>query len=198
MSTILDMNHVYKDFYSLDDKGKLIFDKDGKVDIERSEWTKLDQTNFKQRVEGVASRLHGDYSNLAVTIMQQNAFLSMAYMFRKFMAPGIRRHWGKKRYEERTMEFQVGIYPTMYEHLIKPGFQLATWWRRTEEELALLKQYTLGQRWAMLSDQERANIIRGLLELVTVAAIILFIRLIDDDEEGLTFSDNFLIHIPVY
>ena len=182
------------DFYSLDDKGKLIFDKDGKVDIERSEWTKLDQTNFKQRVEGVASRLHGDYSNLAVTIMQQNAFLSMAYMFRKFMAPGIRRHWGKKRYEERTMEFQVGIYPTMYEHLIKPGFQLATWWRRTEEELALLKQYTLGQRWAMLSDQERANIIRGLLELVTFAAIILFIRLIDDDEEELTFSDNFLMY----
>lgn len=182
------------DFYSLDEKGKLIFDKEGKVDIERSEWTKLDQTNFKQRVEGVASRLHGDYSNLAVTIMQQNAFLSMAYMFRKFMAPGIRRHWGKKRYEERTMEFQVGIYPTMYEHLIKPGFQLATWWRRTEEELALLKQYTLGQRWAMLSDQERANIIRGLLELVTFAAIILFIRLIDDDEEELTFSDNFLMY----
>ena len=182
------------DFYTLNEKGKLIFDKEGKVDLDRSQWNKIDQINFKQRVEGVASRLHGDYSNLAVVIMQQNAFLSMAYMFRKFMAPGIRRHWGKKRYEERTMEYQVGIYPTMYEHLIKPGFQLATWWKRTEEELALLRQYTVGQRWAMLSDQERANIIRGLLEIVVIASILLFVRLMDDDEEELSFADNFLMY----
>jgi hypothetical protein len=195
-----------RDFYKLDENGKLVFDKDGKVDLVRSQWEDTpehqDRENFKLKVEGELGRIHGDYSNLAKVAAEQNALLAMAYMFRRFMVPGIRRHWGKERYEERIQKSVEGMYVTTWKKIIKPAFgdikdfvNVNLLRRDLESKLSEMKTMTWGERWVELSDFEKANCIRTLLELVNIALIITLTRLIEgDDDEELTYADNFLIY----
>lgn len=183
-----------RDFYTIEN-GKLVFDKEDKVDLVRSRWTKDDQNDFKYRLEGMMSRIHGDYSNLARVYIQQNAIGSMAYMFRKFLAPGWRRHWGKARYETRNLQSVEGMYVTTFNFVLKPFFDAFKAKRNIEAEQSELSELTWGERWAMLSDHQRANLMRTALEMTQVAIIMILLRLLmggDDDE--LAYSDEFLMY----
>jgi hypothetical protein len=183
-----------RDFYSVED-GKLTFDKEGKVDIVRSMWTVEDQNDFKQRLEGLLGRIHGDYSNLARVYIQGHPVASMAYMFRKFLAPGWRRHWGKHRYETRNLQSVEGMYVTTFNFLFKPFIDAFKAKRNLEAEESEILDLTWGERWAMLSDHQRANLMRTALEMVNIAIIMIMFRLLGgDDDDEITYSDEFIMY----
>ena len=190
-----------RDYYTTEKgSGKLVFDKDNKVDLVRSQWTKIDRDNFKLRLESISGRMHGDYSNLAKVAIEQNAIGSLAYMFRRFVAPGARRHWGKKRYEERAMQYEEGMYITTAKFLFEPLIGALKMKRNIEADLSEVEQYTWGERWAMLSDHERANIMRTCLEVTSMLIITILLKSLipaggDDDKEVVSsYSDEFMIY----
>lgn len=183
-----------RDFYSIEN-GKLVFDKDNKVDLVRSQWTTTDQNDFKQRLEGMMSRIHGDYSNLARVYLQQHPVASLAYMFRKFVAPGWRRHWGQTRYETRNLQSVEGMYITTYNFLLKPYIDAFKAKRNIEAEESEISDLTWGERWAMLSDHQRANLMRTALEMVNVAILMVLFRVLaGDDDDEVTYADEFIMY----
>lgn len=174
---------------------KLVFDPEGKVDLVKSTWTPADRNDFKQRLEGLLGRIHGDWSNLARATIQHHPWVSMLYMFRRFIPPGFRRHWGKHRYETRNLQSVEGMYISTFNFLFKPFVDAFRAKRNLDAEINDIIPLTWGERWAMLSDHQRANIGRTALEIVDVAMIMLLYRLLaGDDDDELSYADEFLIY----
>lgn len=163
------------DHYKVVD-GKLKLDEE--VDEEKSDWENIGRRTYEHYVRGILTRLHGAYSDLERVAIQQNAITSMAYMFRKFIVPGFRRRWGARRYEERTEEFVEGNYRTTLRfanNLIK--------------SLRVKKALMLSREWALMSDMEKANIIRSISEIVALIIVTVLASVAvkfagDDDKEG--------------
>jgi len=119
----------------------------------------------------------------------------MAYMFRKFLAPGWRRHWGKHRYETRNLQSVEGMYITTFNFLFKPFVDAFRAKRNLEAEESEILDLTWGERWAMLSDHQRANLMRTALEMVNIAIIMIMFRLLGgDDDDEITYSDEFIMY----
>lgn len=170
------------DMYNVNNKGQLVLD--DKVDLIKSKWTESDVIDFKIKVRGVLSRLHGEYSELGKVAIQRYALGRMAYMFRKFIIPGFRRRYGRMSYNERLGQFTEGSYVTTFKFLgnavFKPMFGKeatdpeAAFINRLIEDLGSYKMSIFKARWVMLSDHEKANITRTVSEVgFLIVAIIL-------------------------
>lgn len=156
--------------------GKLVLNE--KVNLVKSEWTERDIFKFKQKVKGILSRMHGEYSELGRVAIQRNALGRMAYMFRKFVVPGLRRRWGSYKYIERMGQYTEGNYITTMRFF-------KNYW----QDLLGFKFALMSENWAGLSDHEKANIKRTLSEASFVIASIIvasmFSKSGDDDDEWL-------------
>ena len=169
--------------------GVLVLDKE--VDLDKSDWHRNEgnfgRGKFEHYVRGLLTRLHGAYSDLERVAIQQNAITSMAYMFRKFVVPGFRRRWGALRYEERTENFVEGNYRTTMRFV-------GNLYKTLKSQKALM----LSREWALMSELEKANIIRTIGEVVMlIAAIILAnvaIKFTEDDDEELDLIWNFFAY----
>lgn len=140
--------------------GKLVLNE--KVDREKSEWTLKDEFNFKYKVNGILSRLHGEYSDLGRAAIQRGAMGRMAFMFRKFVVPGWKRRWGSKDYIERLGDYVEGGY-------ISTGRFMGA----LLKDLIHLK-FDINNHWHEMSDHEKANVKRTLTEVsFFIVAVIL-------------------------
>lgn len=146
------------------------------VDLKKSNWTEKDQQEFKRKIRGILSRMHGEYSELGRVALQRNALGRMAYLFRKFVVPGFRRRWGSEKYIERLGQYVEGNYIT-------------TWrfFSQISKDLIGLKFAIMSEKWDTLSDHHKANIKRTLSEItflltaVVLASALYSLR--DDDDE---------------
>jgi hypothetical protein len=141
--------------------GKLVLDE--KVDLEKSEWTEEQRLLFGQKVRGVLSRLHGEYSDLGKVALQRMAIGRMAYMFRKFMVPGFRRRWAKAAYIQRLDDVVEGNYRSF-----------GRFFGKFMRDLFTFQFHVIGENWSMLTKHEKANINRTIVEInFLVAAIVM-------------------------
>lgn len=169
-----DIGSLLDHYYS--ENGVLKVNKD--VDLKLSKWTTKDQFDFQYKMKGILSRLHGEYSDLGRVALQRGALGRMAYMFRKFVVPGLRRRWAKEEYLERLDDFVEGSY-------ISTG----RFFGALMEDLIKMKLSLLSENWSELSDHQKANVRRTLTEVTfLVMALVLAnvaiqqIKDIDDDE----------------
>ena len=169
------------DFYTAEN-GKLIFDKEDKVDEVKSEWTENDRFRHQFKVKGILSRIHGAYGALEKVAIQRGAGGRMAYMFRKFVEPGFKRRWGKRAYNERIEDFVEGNYRTTGE------FFKSMFTNYQEFKMNLLAKSK--HEWSNMSDMEKANIRRTISEVGFLVLAILMakvalaaLRSDDDDDE---------------
>lgn len=173
------------------------------VDLVKSKWTTGEplkdgtptinhQEEFRRKVAGILSRIHGEYSDLGKVAVQRYALGRMAYMFRKFVIPGFKRRWEGSLtegwdisdYSERLQDFQEGNYITMTRFL-----------KNMFKDMNFLKLSMWSENWNEMDDHQRANVVRTLGELVfLISAILLanmFLRLegeADDDNEELLLA----------
>jgi len=84
------------------------------VDLVKSNWTKEEQIIFGEKVKGLLSGLHGEYSELGYSAVQKYALGKMSLMFRKYLVPGVKRRFGKLQYNERIGVYTEGYYRTAF------------------------------------------------------------------------------------
>jgi hypothetical protein len=164
--------------YYYSEGGKLKFDKEGKVDLVKSEWEQKDRFALQYKTKGILSRLHGEYSDLGRVALQRGAGGRMAYMFRKFVFPGYKRRWAKEAYIERLEDFVEGSYRSTADFMKNLG-----------EDFIKLKFSLLAENWDELTDHQKANVRRTITEaaFVTLAIVVARFALakVDDiDDEG--------------
>jgi hypothetical protein len=172
IGTLLDM-------YSIRD-GKLTLDP--RVDLEKSNWTKQEQTNFSFKVKGIMSGIHGEYSDIGRSAMQRYALGRMGIMFRKFIVPGVKRRYKKSSYIERLGEYSEGYYRTT-----------GRFFSNLAKELRTMQFLALGSEWNKLTKYEKGNIIKTLSEVVFLIATLILAGIFlakakDDDDDELMYS----------
>ena len=163
--------------YYTDENGKLRINKD--VSLEKSYWTEEHQQAFKVKVKRLLSRMHGEYSELGRVAAQRTALGNLAYQFRKFIVPGIRRRYGRKTYIQGLDQVVEGNYRTTVKFaygLMKDIFGLSD---------------SLKTEWSGLNDHEKANIHRTISELVLfITLYILMSAFFKDDDDDYAKGDE--------
>ncbi len=127
--------------------------------LKKNNWTEKEQVEYKMKIRGILSRMHGEYSDLGRVAIQRIALGRMAYMFRKFVVPGWRRRWGRPQYIERLGQYTEGNYITFLK-----------FFRNYYKEIGTLQFAVMGENWAGLSDHEKANIRRTISEATFLLA----------------------------
>jgi hypothetical protein len=169
-----DMGPMINFYYA--EEGKLKIRES--VDLEKSKWTKDDRLAFDSDFHARAYKVHGAYGTQEKVAAQRYMLGKLAYMYRKFVYPGIQRRYAKKHYDFRMEQNVEGNYRTttkFFYELFKEmqGFQMAV----------------LTENWAALSDHEKANIKRMMSEMAILLSVITLAGAAysswnDADEEG--------------
>jgi len=174
-----DIGPMLKQYYAKN--GKLMIR--DKVDLVKSEWTEKDQNLFMRRTLGILSRMHGEYSDLGRIALQRYALGRMAYMFRKFVVPGMKRRWAKRHYIQRLDQFAEGNYRTTARFVKNLG-----------QDLVTLKWALLSENWVELNEHERANVRRTITEVAFVIGVYILSNFLwslrgegDEDDDLLAF-----------
>lgn len=163
------------DAYSLDENKNLVLRDD-------VEWSEKERFNFMNKIHAINKSLHGNYNDFDKTVIQKNALGRLALMFRKFMAPGIRRRYGKKIVDVESGEIHEGFMRQFIRQLSQETKELANW--------ALLKENSL-------TDYERSNLRRMTAEVgmyvTTMGMFAIASTLLGDDDDdwiaGLTLYE---------
>jgi len=172
------------DNYSVDKETNMLKfnDHDGKV----VNWSKSDMDDFSARMHRALSRMHGEYSAIGKSELQQQALGRMAIMFRRFVIPGFKRRWEKKQYNNLYGDFTEGNYRTFGRFI-----------KNLSKDLAQLKFSLMTEEWKKLSTRDKANILRTMGEisafLAASALAALVLRAKEDDDK-----DNWALSMAAY
>lgn len=147
------------DFYYVKN-GKLAI-KD-EVDLVKSKWTSEDRQRWARTFRGRADTVHGAYSQEARVAAQRYFIGKLAYMFRKFVMPGIRRRYGREVYSERLHQTREGSYVTTFK-----------FFKKLRKEILGMQFALMSEEWASLSPHQQANIKRTISELALLTSLII-------------------------
>jgi hypothetical protein len=160
------------DFFSVQNN-KLILD--SKV----ANFSKKEQALFDAKVRRVLSSMHGEYTSAGRVAIQRYALGRMAYMFRKFIVPGIKRRWGSKNINNLLGEYTEGYYITT-----------AKFTARLFKDLKGFQFALMSTDYKSLTTTEKANIRKTITELSFMLGTILLSSILinmkedaDDDED---------------
>jgi hypothetical protein len=166
--------------------------KDGKMSPKEGIVFKKDEiAEFERRVLGVNQYLHGIYNKADAGAMQQYALGRLAIQFRKWMRPGWNKRFGTrfgaKFWNERRSMEDEGIYFTTLNFIGRPIIDSISDFRDkagTAEAIGVMK--AIGNivrgygdmltrskvHWETLSDTQKANVIRTVLEYLAFCSAI--------------------------
>jgi len=154
------------DAYSLDEKGNITIRED-------VEWYDTDVFEFQNKLHATNKALHGNYNDFDKTVMQKHTLGRLALMFRKFMAPGVRRRFGKLSIDNELSELHEGFFVTTYRLLLTEMRELKDW--------ALLKENNL-------TEHEKANLKKTVAEIgmwvTTMAMFAVAAGFLGDDDDS--------------
>jgi hypothetical protein len=154
------------------------------VDINKSNWTKEDQTNFSLKVKTVMSGIHGEYTDTGRSAMQRYILGRMGIMFRKYVVPGLKRRYKKSTYIEKVGDYSEGYYRTT-----------VNYFGSIAREFRTLQFSAFGEEWSKLSNSQKSNLIRtaGDVLFLTASIILASIALgkAGDDDDNSAYWANF-------
>jgi hypothetical protein len=178
------------DFYTVKD-GKLVFDKDNVVDKKQSKWTDDDVDKFQLKTKQILRDIHGAYGKEEQAALNNIAVGRMIMSMRKFIAPGFRRRWSFKYYNNTLGDFTEGTYMT---------FGKFAWQGMIKRALGELKIINTDLHnnpdwyWKNLTKQERANVMRTFYEMLALGSTFVLINvitgLLESGEDDDTFFFN--------
>jgi hypothetical protein len=147
---------------------------DGQLQIKQGiEFTKKEETLLRNKLHYVNRSLHGNYSDIDKAVIQRVAQGRLALMFRKFVAPGVKRRWKGLDSNIESDDLQEGFY--------------ITFGRLIREDLQELKAFLM-MRQNTLTETEKRNIRRAIAEIGTFLTVTVALALVgygdeDDDDE---------------
>ena len=132
------------------------------VNLVKSKWTQEDRQRWARTFRGRADTVHGAYSQEARVAAQRYFIGKLAYMFRKFVMPGIRRRYGREAYSERLHQTREGNYVTTYK-----------FFKKLRKEMIGMQFALIGEEWASLSPHQQANIKRTISEMAMLTSVMI-------------------------
>ena len=180
--------------------GAYLVMKDNVTKMDGSAWTQEDEIAFSKKVAGTNFELQGIYNTDDKSAVQQYALGALIIMYRKWIAPALKRRYAGAQYNALKGEFEEGYHVTLWRLLhdsvmdaidaVTEGESGASVWNLLEDFKALRSAILLN--WNKMNEYEQSNIKRALGELATVtglwAACALYGKLppreYEDDERG--------------
>lgn len=154
--------------------GKLILD--SRVDLDKSNWDNEQQILFGEKAKRVLARIHGEYSILGKSAIQKYALGRLGIMFRKFIVPGIKKRWEKKKVNELLGDYTEGSYR-----------EFGLYIKKLAESVKAMQISIANDHWDQLLPREKANIKRAIAEVMamTMFAVLgtIFLNLKGDDDD---------------
>lgn len=147
--------------------------KKGYTKADGSEFTKEDIIKFSRKSAAINQRMHGIYNKADRSAFQKLAIGRMGLMFRKWIKPSLNRRFKSATYNYDLEAWTEGYYLTtgrfmnaLFQDLRKAQFDIAS-------------------RWQELTNTEKANIRRALVEVAHLLAVMAAIGLIEwsDDRD---------------
>jgi len=156
--------------------------KEGWTKADGSEITAKDERDFSNLVAGLNFQLQGIYNLDDKSAMQQYALGSLLIMYRKWIAPALKRRYSKPKYNILTQQEEEGYYRTLGQHIYDSMFGVDGMINASQ---GLIESFKLN--YSKLTDYEKSNIRRALTEagtlLATIAAIFLLEQLPPDKDD---------------
>ena len=167
---------------SKNNKGAYLELKPGYTMADGSEITKDVEHQYAKLVIGTNFRLQGIYNSDDKAAIQQYALGSLVMMYRKWMHPALVRRYGKAGYNPLTGEEGEGYWRTMIRWIGDVAKNVGV--NESGEQIALnitnaaKAVYTSGQlNWSKLTEYEKSNIHRALVEMSVLLGVCLALML---------------------
>lgn len=172
-----------------------------------SEFTDNDRFELSKSIASLNFEMQGIYNLDDKSAIQQYTFGALIIMYRKWIAPALKRRYGPTQYSALTKSYQEGYYTTLW-NLFKESFSdakdevsdeesKAFFGRIISTTKAMVSSYKLNR--ANMTEYEKSNIRKAWRELAIVAGLFLSTYLLlrlppDDDKDDdalLTWVESF-------
>lgn len=164
-----------------------------------TELTAEDERAFAKSVIGLNFDLQGIYNEDDRSAIQQHAFGALLIMYRKWIAPALKRRYGRTQYSQLKGQYEEGYYTTLWNHLRKAVMDTRE--QVSEQDSANAMMRIVGDcqtminnlriNWSKLSAYEKSNIHKSLTEFAIVIGLWAATALLgkippagDDDDRG--------------
>lgn len=160
--------------------------KDGWTKADGSAITTADEAAFSKKVAGLNFQLQGIYNLDDKSAVQQWCLGSFLIMYRKWIAPSLKRRYGVERYNALTQRDEEGYYRTLFRFIsdsfksVKKGSASE---EATEEETKEMAQNVFSVlsalkngfsvNWQNMTEYEKSNVKRCGAELGTIFLLFL-------------------------
>ena len=151
----------------------------GFTKLDGSAITSRDEMNFSKRVISMNFELQGIYNLDDRSAVQQYAFGALIIMYRKWIAPALKRRYQGVQYNKLRDEYTEGYHHTLFrvcgdilrdtKDQVTEG-ESATTLLNIVADIKALKN-SIQMNWDKLTDYEKANIRRAMTELSIVAGL---------------------------
>ena len=173
--------------------------KKGYTKADGSELTFEDEKKFAKEVIGTNFELQGIYNTDDRSAIQQHSLGALAIMYRKWIAPAIKRRYAGVRYSNLKGDFSEGYYRTATRMI---GDTIADWFAPVSEEnsektiLQILTDIkalrsSIALNWDKLTEYEKGNVTKSMTEMAIVLALFtasaLLTKLPPDDHDDNKF-----------
>lgn len=173
--------------YEIDEKTGLIKLNDKVDKIVNKDGVEMTEADIRAIIHGINGKLHGKYNNADKTVLQRQWYGKLAFLFRGWLVPGIRKRWGFSLSGEPSMDFETGM--------ISEGTYIS-FMRLIRESLK--EKQSLISTFKRMSAMEQAGVVKTLTEITALIAAIAIVWGLskldgdDDDEEKTMFEEEFL------
>lgn len=141
--------------------------RDGLVKEDGTAFTNNDIIKIQTKIASINHGMHGIYNGIDANMIQMTAVGRLAYLFRKWMWESYRKRVGKMNYNYDIGEWEEGYYRSCWHFMCMLSNDVKQF------------QFNVALHWNELSDTERANCKKTLIELMSLLSITLFNYMFD-------------------
>ena len=153
--------------------------KDGYKKADGSELTKHDERQFAKAIAGLNFELQGIYNLDDRSAVQQYALGALLIMYRKWIAPSLKRRYSDVHYNALKGKHEEGYHHTLFRLLHDSVVDAKNQVTEEKSAAALLNiiddmkalRTAILINWNKMNDYEKSNIKRACTELATVAGL---------------------------
>lgn len=153
--------------------------KKGYKKADGTEITAEDEKKFQKLVAGLNFELQGIYNLDDKSAIQQYAFGALIIMYRKWIAPALKRRYARVNYNMLKGEFNEGYQRTLWRNLWEAGKGMKDQVTEGKSAWALLNIFedikafrnSILVNWSKMDEYEKSNIRRACTELGIVAGL---------------------------
>lgn len=147
--------------------------KDGQVKLKEGVvFDNKQRDEFVNRIHAINKQLHGVYNKADKSILQKATLGRLVAMYRKYLAPAVKRRWSDTRIDMELGDVTEGFYRTIFKAAMNDYQELA--------------KFIIG-KGGNFTDFEKANIRRAMTEIVGMVSLTLITAILvgwrDDDEQ---------------